>query len=87
MRVALHERVQLGQQHDARLVVRRGVRDERATRRGHHMLAHLRTEAYPVYAEPQYPRGGPGATYEGNLRRIEAAKDRVGRKSQPYIPS
>ena len=25
------------------------LRHERATRRGHHMLAHLRTEAYPVY--------------------------------------
>ena len=27
----------------------------RATRRGHHMLAHLRTEAYPVYRRHQYP--------------------------------
>ena len=27
------------------------VRHERATRRGHHMLAHLRTEAYPIYRE------------------------------------
>src|SRR6185503_6975876 len=31
------------------------VRHERETRRGHHMLAHLRTEAYPVYARHGYP--------------------------------
>ena len=37
------------------------LRHERATRRGHHMLAHLRTEAYPVYARHQYPPPGrPG---------------------------
>jgi len=31
------------------------LRHERQTRRGHHMLAHLRTEAYPVYRESIYP--------------------------------
>src|SRR4051794_22688786 len=31
------------------------VRHERATRQGHHMLAHLRTEAYPVYSRHRYP--------------------------------
>src|SRR5918998_1145283 len=31
------------------------LRHERAARRGHHMLSHLRTEAYPVYSEPRYP--------------------------------
>ena len=31
------------------------LRHERATRRGHHMLAHLRTEAYPVYRRHIYP--------------------------------
>src|SRR5688500_19281117 len=31
------------------------LRHERSVRRGHHMLAHLRTEAYPVYREHQYP--------------------------------
>ena len=31
------------------------LRHERATRRGHHMLAHLRTEAYPVYASGPLP--------------------------------
>ena len=33
------------------------LRHERATRRGHHMLAHLRTEAYPVYAAAPVPAG------------------------------
>jgi formamidase len=53
------------------------LRHERASRRGHHMLAHLRTEAYPVYGTAQYPRGGAAATYEGNVARIDAAKKRL----------
>ena len=57
------------------------LRHERASRRGHHMLAHLRTEAYPVYGTAQYPRAGAGASYEGNLERIDAAKKRLGGES------
>ena len=30
------------------------------TRRGHHMLSHLRTEAYPVYTRHHYPPAGGG---------------------------
>jgi hypothetical protein len=41
------------------------------------MLAHLRTEAYPLYARSQYPRADTDMTYEGNLRRIDAAKKRL----------
>jgi predicted amidohydrolase len=40
------------------------LRHERATRRGHHMLAHLRSEAYPVYRRHRYP---PEATPPGEL--------------------
>jgi predicted amidohydrolase len=61
------------------------LRHERATRRGHHMLAHLRTEAYPAYREPIYPPADdviatPTAaaetplSYERNLQRIDRAK-------------
>jgi predicted amidohydrolase len=50
------------------------VRHERATRSGHHMLAHLRTEAYPVYAEHRYPPRAPGHSYEHNRELIEEAK-------------
>src|SRR5262249_16577013 len=56
------------------------LRHERATRRGHHMLAHLRTEAYPVYAQHVYPPVGDAyaacnrLSYELNNRRIDAAK-------------
>ena len=55
------------------------LRHERATRRGHHMLAHLRTEAYPVYRRHFYPPAGdataPSAlSYEANSARIDAAK-------------
>jgi len=55
------------------------LRHERATRRGHHMLAHLRTEAYPVYASHRYPPGLPDSSdktlsYEQNNRLIEQAK-------------
>ncbi|MEE8451271.1 MAG: nitrilase-related carbon-nitrogen hydrolase [Thermoguttaceae bacterium] len=35
------------------------LRHERSVRKGHRMLDHLRTEAYPVYRSPRYPAGGP----------------------------
>ena len=56
------------------------LRHEREARRGHHMLAHLRTEAYPVYRERMYPPRTegqsplPDLSYEGNLELIEEAK-------------
>ncbi|HYY42690.1 MAG TPA: nitrilase-related carbon-nitrogen hydrolase [Pyrinomonadaceae bacterium] len=59
------------------------LRHERASRRGHHMLAHLRTEAYPVYASHQYPpRAGheeppDELSYEQNNRLIDEAKRRL----------
>jgi hypothetical protein len=60
------------------------LRHERATRRGHHMLSHLRTEAYPVYARHIYPpaenRGGAGPveiSYERNNHLIESSKNRL----------
>jgi predicted amidohydrolase len=59
------------------------LRHERSTRRGHHMLAHLRTEAYPVYGAHRYPPRvegepeTPALSYEGNLRLIDAAKVRT----------
>jgi formamidase len=52
------------------------VRHERQVRRGHHMLAHLRTEAYPVYASHCYPpRVASGtSSYERNVELIDRAK-------------
>jgi formamidase len=53
------------------------LRHERATRRGHHMPAHLRTEAYPAYRTHQYPPEGASAaalSYERNNEWIDAAK-------------
>jgi len=54
------------------------LRHERSVRRGHHMLAHLRTEAYPVYRGHLYPpEGRKGAlSYEENNARIDEAKKR-----------
>jgi predicted amidohydrolase len=61
------------------------LRAERERRSGHHMLGHLRTEAY-AYRGPVYPGGraqdGP-LTVEGNEKAIaegkrRVAKDRVG---------
>ena len=55
------------------------LRHERATRRGHHMLAHLRTEAYPVYQQHQYPplagrsTTGRSLSYERNNLLIDEA--------------
>ena len=59
------------------------LRHERAVRRGHHTLAHLRTEAYPVYSAHQYPPrpeefDASELSYEGNNRLIDEAKRRVG---------
>src|SRR5687767_13495637 len=58
------------------------LRHERATRRGHHMLAHLRTEAYPAYRDHIYPPDdGAAATepmsYERNNTRIDLAKQAI----------
>jgi predicted amidohydrolase len=61
------------------------LRHERGIRRGHHTLAHLRTEAYPVYRQNIYPpqRDDEETTsdelsYEGNNELIDEAKLRVG---------
>ena len=62
------------------------LRHERATRRGHHMLAHLRTEAYPVYSEHRYPPAvAHELSYETNVELIDAAKQRArdGRAHEP----
>lgn len=55
------------------------LRAERSRRRGHHMLAHLRTEAYTGYSRSIYPRGGAGEglSVEGNERATEAGKRRL----------
>ncbi len=53
------------------------LRHERASRRGHHMPAHLRTEAYPVYQGHQYPPqvgNDKKLSYEGNNQLIDEAK-------------
>jgi len=57
------------------------LRHERETRIGHHMLAHLRTEAYPFYGRHRYPPAVPAAegeaafSCERNRRLIAAAKE------------
>ena len=59
------------------------LRHERATRQGHQMLAHLRTEAYPLYRERRYPPAledgvKPGTlSYQRNVTLIEEAKRRT----------
>ena len=58
------------------------LRAERERRRGHHLLAHLRTEAYPLYRYPIYPAGrataGPPCK-ESNDRAIEAGREAIQR--------
>jgi predicted amidohydrolase len=56
------------------------LRHERETRRAHSMLAHLRTEAYPVYARHQYPpmtETRAALSYERNNQLIDEAKRRA----------
>ena len=62
------------------------VRHERETRRGHHMLSHLRTEAYPVYSNAMYPAAGSALSYEANNERIDRAKARVVQRSRVPHP-
>ena len=65
------------------------LRHERETRRGHLTLAHLRTEAYPVYATPHYPPAPRTAdraaqlSYERNNALIYAAKRRTDSHNLP----
>jgi hypothetical protein len=64
------------------------LRHERQTRIGHHMLAHLRTEAYDVYRARGYPpRSEPALalTYEENLSRIKEAKNSVEQVAIPLV--
>jgi formamidase len=67
------------------------VRHERASRSGHHMLAHLRTEAYPVYRQPGYPAAHAASrgdiSYEGNLERIASARRDVEQNVSATLPS
>jgi hypothetical protein len=69
------------------------LRHERQTRAGHHMLAHLRTEAYDVYRTHTYPAGtrkDEVLSYKENVRLIEAAKqelDRRQRNIEPLTPA
>jgi hypothetical protein len=58
------------------------LRHERATRRGHQTLGHLRSECYPMYRQPFYP-AGRGAD-RANLaiepidEAIASAKEKLG---------
>jgi hypothetical protein len=56
------------------------LRHERATRRGHQTLAHLRTETYPMYRQPMYPagRGAEKLTVEESDRATAEVKKRLG---------
>ncbi len=60
------------------------LRHERASRRGHHMLAHLRTEAYPVYKEHRYPpkmqsegESAEPLSFEANCQLIDESKRKI----------
>lgn len=57
------------------------LRHERRRRRGHDLLAHLRTEAYSVYGRSFFPPGrhttATNHTVEGNEAAIDAARQRL----------
>jgi hypothetical protein len=60
------------------------LRAERERRRGHHMLAHLRMEAYRAYNQAIYPGGlveGRPPTLQGNEQAIAAAKRLIANKT------
>jgi formamidase len=70
--------------HGERIVVApidiTALRHERSVRTGHHMLAHLRTEAYAVFNKHIYPPKIDGEvkehSFEQNIEFIEIAKKR-----------
>jgi predicted amidohydrolase len=58
------------------------LRHEREIRRGHSLIAHLRTEAYPVYQKHFYPpklveRGDEMLSYEKNNELIDESKRQI----------
>jgi hypothetical protein len=53
------------------------LRHERASRRGHHMLSHLRTEAYPVYRRHIYPPRPEGARVEGEAAPLSYERNNL----------
>ena len=61
------------------------LRHIRKRRSGHHTLAHLRSEAYPMYGQPYYPQGSFSAennhTVAMNEERIAEVKQRITRQS------
>jgi predicted amidohydrolase len=58
------------------------LRYERNRRVAHQMLAHLRSEAHPLYQKPFYPgatfRDSPNRTYSDNEKEIEKSKEKLG---------
>jgi hypothetical protein len=56
------------------------LRHERAVRRGHHMLAHLRTEAYPVYRQTFFPPAQWTTERNLDVQKTNAAIDAAKRK-------
>jgi predicted amidohydrolase len=61
-------------------------RAERERRRGHHMLAHLRMEAYRGYEKTMYPgglvEGGRPPTLEGNEQAIAVGKRHIAERGR-----
>jgi len=57
------------------------LRHDRARRTGHHLLSHLRTEAYPVYRKKIYPQGqmngAENHTMQMNHDLIEKTKEQL----------
>ena len=56
------------------------LRHERAVRRGHQTLAHLRTECYPMYRQTFYPAGRGARRENLSVEGNDAATDDVKRR-------
>jgi predicted amidohydrolase len=66
------------------------LRSERERRRGHHMLAHLRMEAYGAYRRNLYPgslNGKPALSIEDNDHAIADAKTRLAQATPSRVGS
>ena len=64
-----------------------GLRHERERRLGHQTLAHLRTEAYPMYRGTYFPPGqhtaGDNHTYDMNAAAISRVRARLAAEASP----
>jgi formamidase len=60
------------------------LRHERTVRRAHQMIAHLRTECYPMYRQPFYPQGSHSGKKNVTVTDLEETVD-LSKRNHGYL--